>query len=131
MQLLPLSFFRWWEASWISSVVNAAQWYFAIIETIHIMAFTILLGTIFILNLRVLGFGLRRQSSTQIARYLKPYTWGSLLIVALTGGVLFASEAVKLAGSQPFLWKIDILVLAVLIHLFINKKLMSNAVTEG
>ena len=68
MQFLPLSFFRWWEASWISSVVNAAQWYFAIIETIHIVAFTILLGTIFIVNLRVLGFGLRRQSSVRLPR---------------------------------------------------------------
>src|SRR5262245_60664191 len=131
MQFLPLSFFRWWEASWISSVVNTAQWYFAIIETIHIMAFTILLGTIFIVNLRVLGFGLRRQSSAQVARYLKPYTWGSLLVVAITGGVLFASEAVKLGGSAPFLWKIDILALAVLIHMLINKKLTSNVATEG
>jgi hypothetical protein len=130
MQLLPLSFFRWWEASWIASFVNTAQWYFAIIETIHIMAFTILLGTIFIVNLRLLGFGLRRQSTAQVARYLKPYTWGSLLIVATTGGVLFASEAVRLGGSQPFLWKIDILGLAVLIHIFINKKLTANAVAE-
>lgn len=131
MQLLPLSFFRWWEASWIASFVNTAQWYFAIIETIHIMAFTILLGTIFIVNMRALGFGLRRQSSAEVARYLKPYTWGCLLIVAITGGVLFASEAVRLGGSDPFLWKIDILALAVLLHVFISKKLTSNVASEG
>ena len=131
MQLLPFSFFRWWEVSWISRAVNAGQWYFAIIETIHIMAFTILLGTVFVVNLRLLGFGLRRQSSAHVARYLAPYTWGSLSMVAVTGVLLFASEAVRLGDSRPFLWKIDILALALMTHLVIYKKVTANAVTEG
>ena len=131
MQLLPFSFFRWWEASWISKAVNAGQWYFAIIETVHIMAFTILLGTVFVVNLRLLGFGLRRQSSAQVARYLGVYTWGSLLIVAMTGIPLFASEAVRLGDSSPFLWKIDILAVALVTHLVVHRKITANAVAEG
>lgn len=131
MQLLPFSFFRWCETSWLAEAMNDGQWHFAIIETVHIMAFTILLGTIFIVNLRLLGFGLRRQSSAQVARYLAPYTWSSLLIVAITGVLLFVSEAVTLADSGPFLWKIDILAVALVTQSAIYKTLTANVVTEG
>ena len=131
MQLLPFSFFRWWEVSWFAHFVNAGQWYFAIIETVHIMAFTILLGTIFIVNLRLLGFGLQRQPSARVASYLAPYTWGSLLIVASSGILLFASEAVRLADSRAFHWKIDILALALVTQFIVQKKVTANAVREG
>ena len=131
MQLLPFSFFHWWEASWVAKAIDAGKWYFAITETVHIMAFTILLGTIFVVNLRLLGLGLCRQKSAHVARYLAPYTWSSLLIVAITGVLLFASEAVKLGDSQAFLWKIDILAVALATHLVIYKKLTANAMTEG
>jgi hypothetical protein len=131
MQLLPFTFFRWCETSWLANAVNDGQWTFAIVETIHIMAFTVLLGTIFIVNLRLLGMGLRRQTGSQVARYLAPYTWTSLAIVATTGVVLFASEAVRLGDSRPFLWKIDILVLALVTHFIILRKVAANVVAEG
>ena len=131
MQLLPFRFFRWCQALWLARTIDAGQWNFAMIETVHIMAFTILLGTIFIVNLRVLGFGLRRQKAAAVARYLAPYTWGSLSLVVVTGILLFLTEAVKLGGSAAFLWKIDILLVALGTHFLVYKKLIANTAREG
>jgi heme A synthase len=131
MQLLPFRFFRWCQDLWLARTIDAGQWNFAIIETVHIIAFTILLGTVFVVNLRLLGFGLRRQKVAAVARYLAPYTWGSLFMVAVTGILLFLTEAVKLGGSAAFLWKIDILAIALGTHLLVYKTIIANAAKEG
>ena len=54
-----------------------------------------------------------------------------LMAVATTGVLLFASEAVRLSDSPPFLWKIDILAAALVIQFVIYTKVTANAVTEG
>ena len=44
------------------------EWVFPVVESIHICGFTLLVGTIVILDLRLLGLRLLRQSISQVAR---------------------------------------------------------------
>ena len=65
--IIPFSFFRWCEATLIGTWLKGSVWGFPIIETIHIMGLTVLLGSIVIVDLRLLNFGLRRRPVTEIA----------------------------------------------------------------
>ena len=56
---------------------------------------------------------------------------GSLSLVVVTGILLFLTEAVKLGGSAAFLWKIDILAVALGTHFLVYKKLIANTAREG
>ena len=51
------------------------MWAFAIIETVHIMALTVLLGTLILVDLGLLGVGMRRQSPSYLAQLVTPWTW--------------------------------------------------------
>ena len=79
-RILPAWFFALCEYTWPGSWFKHAQWFFAIDETFHIMALGMLIGTLVIVDLRLLGFGMRRQSVSQLAGYLGPWTavWSGL-----------------------------------------------------
>jgi hypothetical protein len=70
------------------------------------------LGTILLLNLRLLGMAFNNRPVTKLATDLRPWTGGSIGLMIVTGTMLFTSEAVRLSVSSPFFYKIILLLLA-------------------
>jgi hypothetical protein len=116
MQAL-LPFFQWCDNTSVGQTIRNSRVLFPIIESVHLFALTVLLGTIIVLNLRLLGAGLRRQPMLLVARSLAPLTFWSLLAMLLTGILLFCSEAMKCYESPPFQVKMATLFLAIVFHL--------------
>lgn len=50
-------------------------WVYPVVESLHICGFTLLVGTIAILDLRLLGIYLKRQPVSQLAKDLSPWIW--------------------------------------------------------
>src|SRR5271167_1199830 len=113
-RLLP--FFEWCDSTTIGQAIRDSRFLFPIIESLHLFALTVLLGTVVVLNLRLLGAGLRRQPLALVARALAPLTSWSLLAMLITGALLFCSEALKCYDSPPFLVKMVTLFLAIVFH---------------
>jgi len=122
IQFVPLSFFRWCEQKGLGHLIQSGRWEFAIIETIHIMALAVLLGTIIATDLRLVGLGMRGQSSAELLRQFAPWTWSSFSIMVASGICLFLSEAVRLSRSSPFFYKMVLVVVAVVVQLAITRK---------
>jgi len=99
--LIPLSFFLWCEKTHLGLWIKNGTWTFATIETIHIMALAVLLGTLVVVDLRLLGFGMLRQSPSYLAQLMAPWTYGTLVVMVLTGICMFVSEANRLSQSGP------------------------------
>jgi hypothetical protein len=131
INFIPLSFFEWCEAVWPGKWIKEATWVFAITETIHIMVLAVLLGTIFVVNLRLLGFGMKRRSASQLAKELMPWTVTCTILMILTGYPLFASEAVRLCQSAPFCYKMVFLFLALVTHFTIFRTSTQPGKPEG
>jgi hypothetical protein len=112
--LLP--FFQWCDNTSIGQAIRNSRVLFPVIESVHLFALTVLLGTVIVLNLRMLGAGLRRQPMPQVARSLAPLTFWSLLVMLGTGILLFCSEAMKCYESPPFKLKMVTLFLAIIFH---------------
>jgi hypothetical protein len=129
-RLLPASFFRWCVATPIGSYFHTSLWGFAILETFHILGLTLLLGTIFVVNLSVLGLGLR-QSVDRIARELAPWTVAGLLLMIGSGVPMFMSSAIQYGSSFPFLIKMMLLLSAIALQVAIYRKATKPGVTEG
>jgi hypothetical protein len=131
-ELLPFSFFRWSENTFIGYYIKRqSMWGFAVTETIHIIALSILLGSTLVVDLRLLGHGMKRQSVAEISRLLNRWTWGSFAVMVITGIIMFDSEAVRLSRSGPFFYKIMFLLLAVLFHMTIHRKVTGPNAREG
>ena len=102
-------FFEWSEKLWIGQAISGTIWAFPVIETIHILALTMMFGAIVIIDLRMLGLGMKKQSVALLARNLEPYmTWGLVTMLA-TGYLLFCSEAMKCFANDGFKFKMAVL----------------------
>jgi hypothetical protein len=112
--LLP--FFTWCDSTAVGQAIRDSRFLFPIIESLHLFALTVLLGTVIVLNLRLLGAGLRSQPMPLVARSLAPLTFWGLLAMLATGALLFCSEALKCYENPPFLVKMIVLFLAIVFH---------------
>lgn len=133
--ILPAAFFEWSEDTALGMWLQQAMWGFATIETIHIMALAVLLGTMVVVDLRLLGLGLKGLRTAELSKLLAPWFWGSLAAMILSGACLFAGEAVRLSKSGPFAYKMLFLLIAVGTHLTIHRKAVAReavaSATEG
>src|SRR5262249_53461218 len=131
VRFIPVNFFAACENTWPGSWIRHGQWTFAITETLHIMVLGMLLGTILIVDLRLLGWGVRRQPVADAVSDLAPWTWSALALMIATGVPLFMSEAMRLGKSGPFFLKMVFLFLAILIHFFILRSYAKSPSVMG
>lgn len=117
-----LSVFQSIEFSAVGQAIKTSAWAFAVIESIHLLALAVIGGAVLVIDLRLLGLGLRRQRVSEIAQDAYPVLVGSLVVMLVTGIALFASEAVKCYYSTPFWVKMASLALAMLFTFTIWRK---------
>ncbi|HEY7287664.1 MAG TPA: DUF6644 family protein [Vicinamibacterales bacterium] len=118
--LLP--YFQWFETSAMGELIKNSSWAFAVIESIHLLALAVIGGAVLMLDLRLLGFGLKRQSIPDVAREAWPWLVASLSVMLLTGFALFVSEATKCYYSTPFWVKMTSLALAIAFTFTVRRK---------
>jgi hypothetical protein len=85
---------------------------YPLVETAHVLAIAIMVGSVFVVDLRVLGVVLRGESVTRITGALLPVTWCGFGLMLVTGTALFAADAQRLYGNPAFRVKILLLALA-------------------
>jgi hypothetical protein len=124
MNLLP--FFEWCEASRLGDTIRQSLWLFPVIEALHLVALCVLGGSLLILDLRLLGAGLRRQPAYLLAKELRPWLVGSLAVMLITGVALFTSEAIKCYYNTSFWVKITTLPFAILFTFTIRKSVAAR-----
>lgn len=100
-----LEFFRWCDSTWISNVIRNSTWIFPIVEVFHLFGLTLLLGTVTVIDARILGFGMRRQSISKVARELTPWMLLGAALTICSGIPLFLSEAMKCYDNAAFPYK--------------------------
>jgi hypothetical protein len=98
-----------WPAS---TALRESDVVFPLIETVHVLAISLIAGTILTVDLRVVGLIFRDEPLTRISRALLPYTWCGFALMAITGLPLLAAEAAKLYFNPAFRVKLLLLGLA-------------------
>ncbi len=125
------AFFEWCDTTALGLAIRGNSWSFPLVETIHILAITVLLGSILMTDLRMLGLALRGIPVARLQRQLAKSIDISLLLVVLTGIPLFLSEAVKLDDNIAFRPKIILLVLAIVFHYGVHNRATSSDAPAG
>ena len=92
--------------------MRQSMWIFDITETIHTLGITLVAGTIMLVDLRLLGLGLRGEPLRDVVSRIVPWTLTSFCLMVVTGAWLFAGEASKLYHSPAFRIKLVLLLLA-------------------
>jgi hypothetical protein len=102
--------------SWLETLpvaVHIAEtWWFPLLESLHVVTSTFVVGSILMVDLRLLGVAAMRYPVSRIVRDVIPWTWGAAALSALTGLGLFASRASHYAANPAFQIKMALLVAA-------------------
>ena len=93
MSLLELC--RWVQFSPPLIAMRSSSWLFPVIATIHLMGLAVIGGAVLLVDLRLLGLGLRGQPVAQLARDAERWLIGSLIVMVTTGTLLFMCFATK------------------------------------
>lgn len=89
-----------------------ATWWFPLIESIHVLAAVLVLGSILMVDLRLMGVAAARYSSSILLRELVPWSWAAFAVALVSGGLLFIVQASNYASNTAFLIKLLLLGLA-------------------
>jgi hypothetical protein len=95
----------------VGTAIRESDNAFSVIESVHVLSITLLVGTISLLDLRMLGVILREIPVTRIARSVLPLTWAGFVIMAGSGLLLFWAEAAKNYLNPAFRVKVVLLLL--------------------
>jgi hypothetical protein len=88
-----LQFCTWLYETPFGTVIRESNYAFPLIETVHTLGIMMLVGTIAVVDFRLLGLMLRDVPVSRLYRQLVPWTWGGFAVMLITGLLLFASEA--------------------------------------
>lgn len=112
-----MSFARWLQASplslWMRAVVTTSSWLAPTVETLHILAIATVVGSVGVLNLRLLGVAGRGHALQALARRFTPLIWVALIVLLATGSVLVVGRPTRYFGNWAFLVKMALILLAI------------------
>ena len=102
------------ELTFVGAVIRDSAWLFPVIESVHLLGLALLGGSILIVDLRLMGFGLARESTAYVLEQARPWFLSALATMAMTGIPLLLSEALKCYFRPAFWVKMGALGLALL-----------------
>ncbi|HEX3915207.1 MAG TPA: DUF6644 family protein [Steroidobacteraceae bacterium] len=105
------------EASPLGQTIRESTWLFPAIESAHLLALALLGGSILIMSVSILGWGLKSPVA-EIYQSAHRYLNGAVAMLVLTGLLLGVSEPVKLYGRQAFWVKMISLAIALAVTYF-------------
>ena len=110
----------------IGDILNNTEWAFPLAECFHIVGFAVAIGSVVLVDLRLMGLALNKQS----AAYLLKQTWlwhlFSLLIVIFSGLALYISDPRMYERNDGFRFKITALIVAILYNFTIHNKVAGS-----
>jgi hypothetical protein len=100
------------EATPVATAIRESTWLFPTIETFHVLAIVLVVGTIMIVDLRLINVASRRRPVSELMSEVLPWTWIAFICAAITGSLLFSSSATKYMHDGPFVYKMVLLLVA-------------------
>jgi uncharacterized membrane protein len=117
-----LHFCRWLQDNSFIALINGTAWTAAALEIVHYFSMFILVGSMVIVDLRVLGLVGRQQDATQFAYRLFPWIWTSLALNFLSGFIMFAGSAISYYRNDIFYDKLGVILLAIVANIIVQQK---------
>lgn len=125
--MAPTDLINWLQATPLSVTIRESDWVFPTIESVHVIAFVLVIGSIGIIDLRLAGLASRNRAADELIRELLPLTWWSFAVALAAGSLLFIGKPVSYTQNFFFLGKMALIVAAGLnmaaFHLFVQKSL--------
>lgn len=102
----------WLESRPFAIAIAESSWLFPIFESLHVLALAIVVGSVAIMDLRLLNVANRNRPVGELISSTLPWTWSAFAVTVVAGFLLFASKAAYYFDNGPFRLKMILLALA-------------------
>ena len=99
------------EMSALGVAMRQSLWLYPIVEIVHLTGIALLVGTIAMLDLRLLGFS-NSVPVRRLASHILPWTAASFLLIVPSGLAMFVAHAGDFIASPVFVLKICLILTA-------------------
>jgi hypothetical protein len=106
------------EATGLATKIRDSVFLFPMIESTHVIGLALVFGTIAVIDLRLLGIASTHRSFQRMASDILKWTWGAFALTALTGSLMFTTNASVYYHNFYFRTKMLLLVLTGINMLF-------------
>ena len=117
-----LAFFKWCEASAMGKTISGSVYLFPVVEAVHLLALAVIGGAVLIVDMRLVGLGMRQQPISQVAKDAEPWLIGSLAVMLITGFMLMTSEAMRCYYNDAFWLKMWSLLFATIFTFTVRRR---------
>src|SRR5215469_2344701 len=111
--------------------LNNNEWSFPLTECVHISMFAMSVGTIALVDLRLLGWAFRRASPAQLLKATSLWTLTGLVVVITSGLIIWTSDPVRYYYNWSFRYKIIALLTAIIYNYTIHRKVAQSATSPS
>jgi hypothetical protein len=106
-------FCAWLEQTPLSQTIQTTAWVVPAVQTIHILAIAAVLGSVLMIDLRLLGILGREQSLARVSERFRPVIWWTLPILLASGILMIVGEPVRSLENPIFQLKMLLLIAAI------------------
>ena len=111
------------EGNRLVVILNGTGWIAAALDVVHYFSMFVLVGSMAVVDLRIMGLAGQQQSASKIAARLFPWMWVALTFSFLSGFLMFAGLASSYIPDPTFHLKMEVILAAVVFGLIVQWKL--------
>jgi uncharacterized membrane protein len=114
---------QWIMGTSASKTIANVAWIIPAVQTIHILAISVVISTMAMLDLRLLGLTAKRYTIRAVADRFLPWMWLSVIVLLITGVILITGEPDRALGNWVFQTKMALLIAVLAISWGFNRVL--------
>jgi hypothetical protein len=112
MMLQLRELISYFENSALADNIRENDVLFPLIESVHVVSICLVVGSILVVDLRLLGFASLDRSVSRVTGGVLPLTWCAFAVTVASGSLMFISNATKYLENGYFIAKLVLIGLA-------------------
>lgn len=108
------------QASFIKTL-DTTGWMYTAVSVTHYLGIFLCVGSVVLVDLRVLGLAARKRNAGELAKQLFPWAWIAFTLAIVSGFLMFATDAADWAPSRVFHIKLALIATSVAFTLIVQR----------
>lgn len=101
----------WLDGTWLAQAMRGSLWMYPIVETVHIVGFVVLVGSVLMFDMRLFGLS-RHLAVDALSRHLLRWSVGALVLVVPAGLMMFSAHPQEFISNPVFILKLTLIMTA-------------------
>jgi hypothetical protein len=115
----------------ISQAIGASIWIYPLVQAVHLVFLAFFAGGIIIVDLRLLGYGMRSKTIAQVARDARPWMILGFLGLVATGLPQLMQNASREYFSEFFWYKMYLIAFGLIFLITVRRKMIQAPETSA